>query len=149
MLKKATRDYSIELEKNLPLIKGSFQKLEQVFINLITNACHALKDNSRKIAISTSYDQPKEQILIRIKDEGEGIAEKDLKYITDPFYTTKRDKGGTGLGLFISFNIIQGHGGTIRFDSAVGKGTTVSICLPVKQQEEDPAMGENDSMETE
>jgi PAS domain S-box-containing protein len=131
MIKKATQNFSFKPGRNLPLFEGNFQKLEQVFINLIQNACHALPDNSKKIEISTIFEIKKKQIVIKVEDEGVGIEEKNLKYIFDPFFTTKRDSGGTGLGLSISSQIIQEHGGSLNVESTVGKGTTINIILKV------------------
>lgn len=136
MIKKSTQDFSPELAENLPYITGNFQRLERVIINLIQNACQALTVNTQRIFISTTYDKDSSRIVIKVKDEGVGIEEKDLKYITDPFFTTKRDSGGVGLGLSISLQIIQEHGGTMDFKSTPGQGTTVFIYLPVRSDEE-------------
>ncbi|MFC2146627.1 sensor histidine kinase, partial [Acidobacteriota bacterium] len=133
MLKKSTKNFSIKLTKNSPLTRAYFLKLEQVFINLIKNACQSLVDNSKKIEISTTYETEKKQILIKIMDEGIGIKEEDKKYITDPFFTTRRDQGGTGLGLSISMQIVKEHNGGMEFQSEEGKGTTVTVSLPVNE----------------
>lgn len=133
MLKKSTKNFSTKLAENLPLIRGNFQKLEQVFINLIKNACQFLMDKSKKIEISTIYEKEKNQIAIKVMDEGIGIKEEHKKYITDPFFTTNRDQGGTGLGLFISMQIIHDHNGRMEFQSEKGKGTTVTVILPVNE----------------
>jgi PAS domain S-box-containing protein len=131
MVKKATQNFSFKPGRNLPLFEGNFQKLEQVFINLIQNACQALPDNSKKIEISTIFEIKKKRIIITVEDEGVGIEEKNLKYIFDPFFTTKRESGGTGLGLSISSQIIQEHGGSLMVESTVSKGTIIIINLPV------------------
>jgi signal transduction histidine kinase/ligand-binding sensor domain-containing protein len=131
-IKKSTRNFSCELSEELPMFNGNFQRLEQVLINLIINACQALPDDSRGIYISSIFDKEKSEIIVKVRDEGEGIAEKDTKHIIEPFFTTKREKGGTGLGLWVSHNIIQEHEGEMKFESPPGKGTTVSLHLPVK-----------------
>jgi PAS domain S-box-containing protein len=131
MVKKATNHFSFKPANDLPMIEANSHKLEQVFINLTQNAVQALPDNSKGIYITTEYKRSSNQIVIVFKDEGEGISESDIKFITDPFYTTKRDKGGTGLGLPISMQIIQEHGGNITFESERGVGTTVTVILPV------------------
>jgi polar amino acid transport system substrate-binding protein len=133
MLKKSTKNLFIKLTEHSILIRGNFQKLEQVFINLIKNACQALVDNSKKIEISTTYEKEKKQILIKVMDEGIGIKEEHKKKITDPFITTRRDQGGTGLGLYISKQIVKEHKGSIEFQSEEGKGTTVTVILPVNE----------------
>jgi signal transduction histidine kinase len=131
MLKKATTQFSLNLADDLPLIPGNFQKLEQVFINLIQNACQALPDKSRGIHISSDYKQDMNDIVVTVKDEGVGIDNKVLDSITKPFFTTKRDQGGTGLGISISLQIIREHNGSMHFESELGKGTTVTVRLPV------------------
>ena len=131
IIKKSTKHFVLDLGENLPLYSGSFQKLEQVFINLIQNACQALRSNNQGIYISTAYIKKDNQIVVKVTDEGKGIEEKDMKYITNPFFTTKRSAGGSGLGLFISLKIVQAHGGFMTFQSKSGKGTTVSVQLPM------------------
>ncbi len=134
LIKKSTRYFQLNIEENLPRIKGNFQKLEQVIINLITNSCQALPDPEKKLSITASYHEDKEIIQIIIQDEGAGISEEAMKHIVDPFFTTKRDAGGTGLGLSIAYNIIQDHGGEMCFDSMEGEGTTVTLHLPVSKK---------------
>jgi len=131
LIKKTTPNFTLELADDLPVLQGNPQTLEQIFINLIQNACHALLDSNKNLSISTAYNSEKNQVVVKVKDEGVGISKDQLKYITDPFFTTKRDQGGTGLGLWISLLIIEDHKGTIHFDSTVGVGTTVTVCLPV------------------
>ncbi|MCU0285721.1 MAG: ATP-binding protein [Acidobacteria bacterium] len=133
---KATNNFSYQLGEGLPVIYGNSQRLERVFINLIENACQALTNNIQGIFISTMYDITASQVLIKVKDEGRGIDEKNLKHITDPFFTTRRESGGIGLGLWISLQIVQEHGGTIKFGSTPGEGTTVFVQLPVNHEEE-------------
>jgi len=134
LLKKNTKRFSLRLAKNLPLIQGNFQKLEQVFINLIQNACQALPDNNKKILIKSHYNKENKHIVTRVKDEGVGIDDKYLRFITDPFFTTRRGQGGIGLGLSISMQIIQEHNGNMKFQSEKGKGTTVTVSLPVNEK---------------
>ena len=73
-------------------------------------------------------------IIVRVKDEGAGIPPEKLSQITDPFFTTKHDSGGVGLGLSISLKIVEEHGGTMHFTSEVGSGTTAEIILPVHRE---------------
>lgn len=139
MLKNSTNNLRIELAQNLPLVKGNFQRLEQVLINLLQNACQALPNPANGVTITTSFDEKKNCVLVKIKDEGVGIEANQMEYIFDPFFTTKRDYGGTGLGLSISTGIIEEHGGKMQFSSKPGKGTTVSIILPALAPPQCPA----------
>ena len=133
MIKNHTNHFSIKYGKNVPLLKGNFQRLEQVMINLIQNACQALTGSQKGIFVSTKFDKNGSQIVISVCDEGTGIPPETLMNITDPFFTTKHESGGVGLGLSISSKIIEEHCGSIHFNSEVGVGTTVEITLPIDQ----------------
>lgn len=102
--------------------------LSQVILNLLVNASHAIEVFG-EIDIHTSFD--KNNIIIKIKDNGSGIDNETLKYIFNAFYTTKKVGVGTGLGLSISAGIIEQHNGKITVESEVGVGTCFSICIPV------------------
>ena len=130
----------LDFAQNLPTFNGNSQKIEQVIINLVINASQAMpKGKKGNIWIKTFLE--KEEIVFQIKDDAAGMSEKTLKHIFDPFFTTKRAKGGTGLGLSIVYRIIEEHGGMMLVDSALGKGTTFTVRIPVtlalqKQSEE-------------
>ncbi|MBK8944666.1 MAG: PAS domain-containing protein [Ignavibacteriae bacterium] len=126
---KSTNRFNVNYSKGFPLVWGSANRLEQVVINLINNACQSLTNVNQKISIKVYEESNK--VIIEVEDEGEGIDEKDLKHIFDPFYTTKREKGGTGLGLSISYNIVKNHNGDFKIESAKGKGTKAKIYLPI------------------
>ncbi len=130
LIKESTRKFSVALNENLPPLMGNAQQLEQVLINLITNSCQALPSPEAGLGIETAYDAARNQIVVRVVDEGAGIPEPELKRIFDPFFTTKRELGGTGLGLSISYKIVQDHGGELRFKSQTGKGTVATLTLP-------------------
>ena len=103
-------------------------------INLVQNACQALPDSKKGIFISVRFDEQTSKIVINVRDEGSGIPSDTLHHITDPFFTTKHDSGGVGLGLSISSKIIEEHGGSMHFKSEIGTGTTVEIILPIDQE---------------
>jgi PAS domain S-box-containing protein len=130
VIKNATSHFSIRYGAGLPPVRGSFQRLEQVIINLVQNACQALADRTKGIFISTALDEAREHIVIRVQDEGAGISPEDLARIREPFFTTKQESGGLGLGVSISSRIVEEHGGTVQFTSRPGVGTTVEIKLP-------------------
>jgi PAS domain S-box-containing protein len=132
LILKSTKHFSVSYGNNLPQVKANFQKLEQVIINLLQNACEALSDPSKTIDLSTSYVKSANQVEVKVKDEGCGIPKEILDHITDPFFTTKRSIGGTGLGLSIVSSIIRDHKGTLDFDSKPSQGTAVTIRFPVK-----------------
>jgi len=130
-IKKSTSRFSVELAEGLPAVRGNSQRLEQVVINLIQNACEALTDRRQGLAIATAHDPAGRDVVVTIHDEGVGIPPDRLPRIMDPFYTTKRPSGGTGLGLSVSASIVKDHGGSLGFVSAPGDGTTVTLRLPV------------------
>lgn len=131
MIKKSTNHPVFELEKHIPSIHGNFQRLEQVIINIVQNACQSLPDRGKSILIRTTFEDRSNSVLIVCKDEGVGISKESIGHITDPFFSTKRDMGGMGLGLSISANIVHEHGGSLDFQSTVGIGTTVTLRLPI------------------
>ena len=133
LIKKATNNFEVGYGENLPIFKGNAQRIEQVAINLIINACEALPDKEHTVGVSTAYDANSDSVVIKVRDQGRGMSSNVLERIGDPFFTTKRDTGGTGLGLAISKKIIEDHKGTIEFDSVPGEGTLVHIMIPVSR----------------
>jgi polar amino acid transport system substrate-binding protein len=133
MINKSTSHFSVNYGDDLPKLRGNSHRLEQVIINLIQNACQALPDVRRSLFLSTSYDQKMSSMVVKVQDEGIGISPDILHRITDPFFTTKSNSGGIGLGLSISSRIIKEHGGSLVFTSEPGKGTIAEIILPVSK----------------
>lgn len=133
MIKESTDDFHVDYGANLPTIKGNAQQLEQVVINLITNACQSLTSKTDEIRVKTSFNKERNEVRVAVVDRGSGIRETDLKHIMDPFFTTRRDKGGTGLGLSVSQNIVKSHGGRIVLSSEPEKGTIAKVYFPVMQ----------------
>jgi two-component system NtrC family sensor kinase len=111
----------------LPLVLGDAGKLEQVFINALSNSIEAMPD-SGEISISTCTEG--QSVVIRISDNGTGIRPEDLGSVFDPFFTTKEIGNGTGLGLYISYGIIAQHKGEIEIESRPGQGTVLTVRLP-------------------
>jgi PAS domain S-box-containing protein len=128
LIRKTTDFLKVQRGDSLPTIKGSQQQIEQVTINLLTNACHALRNRTDRIEVRTFFDES--AVILQVIDTGVGIAPEDILKITEPFFTTRRESGGTGLGLSVSSNIVKNHGGSIAFASEPGKGTTVTVRLP-------------------
>lgn len=132
-VKNSTDNFWVYYNSELPIIKGNAQQLEQVLINLINNACQSLTNKSQKISLDIGVNRSGDFICIEIKDEGAGIEKEHIKNIFDPFFTTKRGTGGTGLGLYISYNIVKSHGGELKIKSEKGKGTVCEIKLPINK----------------
>jgi PAS domain S-box-containing protein len=134
-LKKATDCFVAEYADHLPLLEGHTQRLEQVVVNLLMNACQALPDRQRRIAVRTGRLELERAIYLEVSDEGVGIAPADLPHVTDPFFTTRREGGGTGLGLSVSARIIKEHHGRLEITSIPDRGTTVRVVLPLADKE--------------
>ena len=117
--------------REIPLVECSPSQINQVFLNLITNAAQATDDASGQITVTTGVAQGG-QVRVDVSDNGHGIPENILAKIFDPFFTTKEVGQGTGLGLSIAYKIVQEHGGRIEVKSTVGRGTTFSVFLPAK-----------------
>ena len=120
-------------DPNLPTIQGNFSNLGQVLINIVNNALQALPDGRGKISLSTACHQDTESIVVECRDDGIGIPPEIMKDIFKPFFTTKEVGKGTGLGLYVSYEIIKKHAGEIRVSSERGMGTTFTIVLPCKR----------------
>jgi two-component system NtrC family sensor kinase len=126
---------NVKLEYNpassLPRVSAIPDRLQQVFLNLITNACHAMPQGG----ILTVSTRPEgKQVVVRVRDTGPGIAPEDRDRIFDPFFTTKEPGGGVGLGLSISYRIIKDLGGDILYEDAKGGGAEFIVRLPGGQE---------------
>jgi two-component system NtrC family sensor kinase len=137
VLYNSYKHLDVTIEKNfdpsIPNIEGNFSNLGQVLINMIKNALNALPDGRGKISLSTSYQHETDGISVECRDDGHGIPPEIMKDIFKPFFTTKDVGTGTGLGLYVSYEIIKKHEGDISVSSEVGKGTAFTIELPCKR----------------
>ena len=135
LLEPQMRKSRVEIVKNYaaapPKINGNASKLQQVFTNLIINARDAMFGGGT-ITLTTSFDA-EDQVIIEVADTGSGIETENLNKIYDPFFTTKGVGSGTGLGLAVSYGIVQEHAGIIETTSEVGEGTTFRLVFPVAQ----------------
>lgn len=114
---------------DLPSIKGNEGRLHQAFLNVLSNAEQAIESNG---VIGITTRKISDRIEVVVTDNGVGIAAEFIEKIGDPFYTTKSPGEGTGLGLFITYTIIEEHNGQIEIDSNLNEGTTVTLSLPIK-----------------
>lgn len=115
----------------IPQVKCNLGQLNQVFLNLIINACHAIQEQG---TIHISTGRTGDKVWIRVADSGVGIAPDQLGRIFDAFYTTKPVGKGTGLGLSLSYSIIKAHNGTIEVSSTPGAGSVFTVWLPIRQR---------------
>ena len=132
------KNLDVEIKKDygdLPPVKGNYANLGQVLINILRNAFQALPEGKGGIFLTTRYRAADDTVAVVCRDTGKGIPAAALKDIFKPFFTTKVVGGGTGLGLYISHEIIRRHGGQISVESEEGKGTVVTVELPCKRRE--------------
>jgi len=134
---KYVADLSTEFQPDLPLVSCFPGEINQVILNLVVNAAHAIADtpavkNGGKGRINITTRSESKFVEIRIADSGTGIPEHARPKLFEPFFTTKAVGKGTGQGLFIAHNVVvEKHGGTIRFETEMGRGTTFIIQLPI------------------
>ena len=118
------------VEPNLPPVRGISGQLTQVFVNLFTNAAHAMHLTGGVLEIDARSEND-DAVVVEVADNGVGIPEEDLKQIFEPFFTTKVDGAGTGLGLSIVRDIVTQHGGTLTAERRPERGTLFRLNLPV------------------
>lgn len=135
VLANANADLTLEIPNEIPLLRGVASELTQVFVNLLTNACHAVPETGGVVTVQATVEAG--FVDIAITDNGHGIDPRVLPRIFDPFFTTKAVGRGTGLGLSISRNIVLRHGGTIEAESSRA-GAKFTVRLPVAVDAETP-----------
>ncbi|MDA8418202.1 MAG: ATP-binding protein, partial [Desulfobacteraceae bacterium] len=128
MLDVSSIKLRLDLAENPPPLYIDEHQIQQVLVNMATNAIQAMKPGG-ELKIATRHLPDAEEVEITISDTGKGIPPELLDHIFDPFFTTKGD-AGTGLGLWVSYGIIKNHQGSIHVESAVGRGTAFTITLP-------------------
>lgn len=127
-LEQAKIELVVNCPGDLPQIVGNIGELEQVFLNLMINAQNAMTDGGLLQVIAGIEGA---RLFVRFVDTGVGIPDAVLDQIFDPFFTTRSDQGGTGLGLAVSYGIVERHGGTISVESECGKGTSFELHFPI------------------
>jgi len=129
-IRKLCNRFQVDDVPDSLVVRGCRPELEQVMINLIHNALQSLPDGDRTVRVSASRNDAEGMVELVVRDEGTGMPPEVLGRISQPFFTTKQDSGGLGLGLSIVHSIVETHHGEIRYESEVGKGTTVRVLLP-------------------
>jgi two-component system, NtrC family, sensor kinase len=132
-IRKSSQRVEVNCEPGLPSFRGNAQRIEQVVINLVVNACQALISPEQGIFIRTGHRAQSNELYLEITDQGVGIEPHNLSRLKDPFFTTKREQGGIGLGLSVSAGIVQEHGGQLEYESEPGRGTRATLTLPANK----------------
>ena len=122
-----------KLDPDLPEIVGSEDQLQQVFMNVVSNAVEAMASKKDGfLSVETAYSEKDGKIIVRFKDSGVGVLDENISKLFEPFFTTKKKGKGVGLGLSVAYGIVKEHGGSVYVNSKAGKGTTFKISLPLK-----------------
>ncbi|MEJ2167930.1 MAG: ATP-binding protein [Desulfobacterales bacterium] len=124
-----------KLAPDLPDLLGSEDQLQQVFMNLVSNAAEAMETSGGRLRIETKLLPGEDKLQINFTDTGHGIPEDDFPKLFEPFFTTKKKGKGVGLGLSVAYGIIQEHGGSIYVKSKMGQSTTFQVKLPLRPGE--------------
>jgi len=130
-IKKNIKSFQTDIPKDLPLLHTDALALEQIIVNLLINASQAADKDESWIKLSVSHDQPGNEVMIEVSDNGCGIDDETRKKIFDPFFTTKAVGMGTGLGLFISHRLVTELKGRIEMESETGAGSTFCVTVPI------------------
>jgi polar amino acid transport system substrate-binding protein len=128
LLRKATEKAEVTLGAGMPRVMGRPRRLEQVVLDLVKNACQALPERSRALAVRTYAEDG--FVILEVEDQGIGMDADELRRAREPFYTTRRAAGGLGLGLSTAHDIVTQHAGRMDIRSIAGKGTCVVVRLP-------------------
>jgi len=138
-LKQSIKFIEMNIPPDLPQIYTAPHAMEQVLLNLLLNAAQAADKRDSRVILNISIGStPQEHLIVEIIDNGCGIAEKSIDRLFEPFYTTRLPKGGTGLGLYICHNLIQGLDGRIEVESEPGAGSKFTVILPGLDRRKSP-----------
>jgi CheY-like chemotaxis protein len=125
---------SLQLQEELPSILGNLPSIEQIILNILINAAQAIEGENGKIALLTGQKDDGSEVFVAVRDNGCGVSPAIADKMFDPFVTDKQKRGGSGLGLAVSYSIAQAHGGTISYTPAEGGGTTFTVWLPAGRE---------------
>jgi signal transduction histidine kinase len=134
-LGERSKIFTATIPVNLPQVWSDSYALEQILINLLVNAKQALENTDSKIELSVEvHSNWLNHIILKVKDDGCGMNEKTIQKIFDPFFTTKHHAGGTGLGLYVTQNLVKSLGGRIEVESKPSKGSIFKVILPDRKR---------------
>jgi len=130
-IKKRVKSFEMSIPDELSPVLAEPESLEQILINLLVNASHAVDKEDSWIKLNVQQgDTWRDHIIIEVSDNGCGMDDETKKRIFDPFFTTKSSEGGTGLGLYVCYNLVEAMGARIEVGSSPGKGSTFRVMLP-------------------
>jgi CheY-like chemotaxis protein len=130
IIEKSGLALSLELEEQLPLVLGNLPSIEQIILNILINAVQAIEEANGKISVRTGQMTDGSGVFVSVRDNGCGVSPTIAEKIFDPFVTDKQKRGGSGLGLAVSYSLAQAHDGTITYEPVDGGGTQFTVWLP-------------------
>lgn len=130
-VKKHTDAFEVHIPEEMPELYGNPLQLEQLLLNLLLNALESLPDRRAKVMLDCTLAEDGKWLIVRVVDEGVGMTEPQMAHMFTPFFTTKEEQGGIGMGLSIVWDIVKRHGGSIQVDSRFGHGTVMTVTLPL------------------
>ncbi len=130
LVRPCPRHIAVDLAPTLPPVRGCLAKMQEAIVNVVTNACQSLRSPQDALGVSTAFDDGTKEVVLLVVDGGRGMSPAQLQQIKDPFFTTRRESGGLGLGVPIADAIITAHGGSLAYESTEGRGTTAIVRLP-------------------
>ena len=132
LIQTSNVELKLELEENLPWVVMDANQIKQVLLNLVHNALQAMPEGGKmEISTRSSARDMRDGVALCVSDTGVGISPSDQSRIFEPFFTTKGDRGGTGLGLSVTYGIVTDHGGQIDVESQPGQGSLFNVWLPL------------------
>jgi PAS domain S-box-containing protein len=131
LVHRATESFHLSLAEELPTVRGDCHQLEQVVMNLVSNACQAVEETRGNVEVATG--RKGEELFLSVCDNGPGIPAANIERVKDPFFTTKRAHGGTGLGLSVTARVVERHSGRLVFESNEAGGTIATVWLPIEE----------------
>ncbi|MDY6881830.1 MAG: response regulator [Thermodesulfobacteriota bacterium] len=129
-VRKSGVDLAVRLGENLPSFQGDLQSIEQIVLNLVINSIQAIDHSRGKVEIVTGFQKDDGHLYLLVKDNGRGVSQSIADKIFDPFVTDKLAQGGTGLGLSVTYSLVNAHDGKISFESHEGAGATFRVTFP-------------------
>lgn len=130
-IRKHTDAFAMDVPLGLPEVQGNAQQLEQLFMNLVLNALESLPSRDARVQVIARSTDDGAGVEVEVRDEGSGVRPEDMSRLTQPFFSTKTANGGTGLGLSIAAEIVERHGGELRFNPNPDGGTRARVLIPL------------------
>ncbi len=133
-IRKSVKSFSVVVPEDLPKVNTNPEAVQHIMVNLLINATHACDKEDSRVRVLVRFDDSEDRsVIIEVSDNGTGMDDSIKERVFDPFFTTKGPTSGTGLGLYVSYNLVEGLGGRIEIDTSPGEGSTFRVILPAPE----------------